>query len=269
MTPPLRYTVLIPARNEAEALPTLFETLADASGSAATGSAVTILVVDNGSTDGTAEVARAHGARVVEEPRPGYGRACLAGIRAIAAGEPPEALVFLDADDFLAPAQLARLLDPIRSDEADLVIGERASSTDRGVRWHARLGNRLVLAAMRAAYGSRVGDMGPFRAIRWSALEALALDDETYGWYVQMQVRALRDGYRVIGVPVAFERRTVGRSKVSGDLAASVRAGVVMLGTLAVEILRPGRKGAGERRAGAVSGRGVEREGQPRADASS
>lgn len=235
-----RYAVLVPARNEAETLPALFEELADA-----TGSGAAVWVVDNGSTDGTADVARAHGARVVEEPRPGYGRACLAGIRAIAAGEPPGTLVFLDADDFLAPAQLGRLLDPIRADEADLVIGERVSAAGRGVRWHARVGNRLVLATMRAAYGSRVRDMGPYRAIRWSTLVALALDDETYGWYVQMQVRALREGYRVIGVPVAFERRSVGRSKVSGNAAASVRAGLVMLGTLAREIVRPGRKGAG------------------------
>lgn len=261
MTDPLRYAVLIPARNEAEALPTLFGAIAEATGSgthAATGNGpahaasspalavprpATVVVVDNGSTDGTADVARALGARVAEEPRPGYGRACLAGIRTIADGEPPEALVFLDADDFLAPAQLARVLEPIRADEADLVIGERSAAGNRGVRWHARLGNRLVLAVLRAAYGSGVRDMGPFRAIRWSTLRALSLDDETYGWYVQMQVRALRRGDRVLGIPVTFERRTVGRSKVSGDIAASVRAGLVMLGTLAVEIARPRRTG--------------------------
>jgi len=254
VTAPLRYAVLVPARNEADALPILLGALRSATGPPAAPDPrdpavpppATVVVVDNGSTDGTAAVARAHGGRVVAEPRPGYGRACLAGIRALASGDPPDALVFLDADDFLAPPQLGRLLGPLRADEADLVIGERAPGTrERGVRWHARLGNRVVLSAMRAAYGSRVRDMGPFRAIRWSTLCALALDDETYGWYVQMQVRALRGGYRVRGVPVSFERRTVGRSKVSGDLAASVRAGAVMMETLAIEILRPGRRGAG------------------------
>lgn len=250
MTASFRYAILIPARNEAEALPSLFEALGEASDSCAPRPAA-VVVVDNGSTDGTADVARAHGARVVAEPRPGYGRACLAGIRALADDDPPDALVFLDADDFLAPAQLARLLDPLAAGEADLVIGERTSVSDGGVRWHARLGNRLVLGAMRAAYGSSVHDMGPFRAIRWRVLRALALDDETYGWYVQMQVRALRGGYRVVGVPVSFERRTVGRSKVSGDLAASVRAGRVMLWTLAYEMLRP-RPPAGSGRKGGV-----------------
>lgn len=249
MTATFRYAILVPARDEAEALPRLFEALGRAAAPEGPeglriSRPAAIVVVDNGSTDGTADVARAHGARVIDEPRAGYGRTCLAGIRALADGDPPDALVFLDADDFLAPAQLGRLLAPVAADDADLVIGERASAGDRGVRWHARLGNRLVLAAMRAAYGSRARDMGPFRAIRWSTLEALGLDDETYGWYVQMQVRALRGGYRVLGVPVSFERRTVGRSKVSGDLAASLVAGAVMIATLAVEILRPGRERA-------------------------
>jgi len=254
----MRIAILVPARDEAEALPGLFEALRPALAGMAP--PADVVVVDNGSSDDTAGVARSLGARVVREPRPGYGRACLSGIDAIAADGPPDVLVFLDADDHLAPAGIRSLLDPIAGDAADLVIGERvAREGDGGVRWHARLGNRLVLAAMRLRYGSRVRDMGPFRAIRWTTLVRLDLDDRNYGWYVQMQVRALRAGARVLGTPVAFERRTAGASKVSGSAIASVRAGWVMLRTLAVEMLRPSDARAG----------GTETRDQSRADTSS
>lgn len=230
---PARTAVLVPARDEAEALPRLIAELRAAGEPIAT-----LIVVDNGSRDGTAEVARALGADVVQEARPGYGQACLAGIGQLRS-DPPDVLVFLDADDFAAAAQLAVILEPIRRGEADLVIGERKAADHEGVRWHARLGNWLVLGVLRRLYGSAVRDMGPFRAIRWSALETLRMDDTSYGWYVQMQVRALRAGYRVCGRPVDFERRTVGRSKVSGSLPASMRAGWVMIRTLIVEASRP------------------------------
>ncbi len=231
----LRYAILIPARDEAAALGPLLERV-----QAADPPPESVVVVDNGSRDGTDEVARRGGATVVPEPMPGYGRACRAGIDHMSRMTPPEALVFLDADDFAAPAQIGDLLRPIAEGRADLVIGERRSASGRGVRLHARWGNRLVLAFLRGLYGSKVRDMGPFRAIRWACLERLRLDDRDYGWYVQMQVRALRSGYRVIGVPVRFERRTVGRSKVSGSLRASFAAGRVMLRTLAAEAIRPG-----------------------------
>lgn len=232
----MRYAILIPARDEAETLPRLFEEIRRAPAPPP----ATIVVVDNASEDGTAAVAASFGASVVREERPGYGQACQAGIARLRRESPvPDAVVFLDADDYLAPSQLGTLLDPIAADEADLVIGERAAATaSEGVRWHARLGNRFVLRVLRRAYGSDVRDMGPFRAIRWRVLDRLALDDPDYGWYVQMQVRALRAGSRVIGVPVRFRRRTAGRSKVSGSVVASLRAGWAMLRTLAVEIGR-------------------------------
>ena len=230
----MRTAILIPARDESDALPTVLESLVEVGiGTDA------VVVVDNGSSDGTGEIARTLGVNVVEEPRPGYGRACLAGMAWLRASRRPDTLVFLDADDFSAPDQLGSLIDPIAAGAADLVIGERRSVGSGGVRLHAKLGNQLVLTALRVLYGSSVRDMGPFRAIRWSALESLALDDTNYGWYVQMQVRALRAGFRVRGVPVDFERRTVGTSKVSGSAIGSARAGWVMLRTLAVETMRP------------------------------
>jgi glycosyltransferase involved in cell wall biosynthesis len=240
----MSYAVLIPARNEAAALPHLFEAL----GRLGPDGPWRTVVVDNGSTDDTADVARGLGAEVVDEPRPGYGQACLAGLGHLAS-DPPAVVVFLDADDFVAPAQIPLLLAPFAAGDADLVVGERAHDQgDPGVRWHARLGNHLVTGIMNRRFGSRVHDMGPFRAIGWEALRSLSLDDRNYGWYVQMQVRALRSGLRVVGVPVEFERRSVGKSKVSGDPIASMRAGVVMLRTLAVEILR--KPAGGERRRG-------------------
>lgn len=226
--------VLIPARNEAEALPGLFVRL-DAE---SVPGLRDIIVVDNGSTDETATVAAAAGARVVTEPRPGYGIACQRGIDALAGDAVmPDVLVFLDADDYEAPAQIARLVEPILEDLADMVVGLRRTGKDPGVRWHAALGNRVILGALRVLYGDRTTDMGPFRAVRWSNLEALALDDASYGWYVQMQIRALRSGCRVSAIPVRFRRRNVGRSKVSGSLRGSLGAGWVMLRTLAVEVL--------------------------------
>ncbi|MFQ5679756.1 MAG: glycosyltransferase family 2 protein [Gemmatimonadota bacterium] len=234
--------VLIPARDEEASLPGVLGALGEADPGRGFRLA-TVVVVDNGSTDATARVASRAGTAVVREPRKGYGRACLRGIAALAGlGSPPDILVFLDADDDLAPGQLRTLLTPLREEEADLVIGERHYPRGEGVRIHALLGNRGVSWVLRGVYASTTRDLGPFRAIRWAALRELALDDRTFGWYVQMQIRALKAGFRVVGVPVAFRRRTRGRSKVSGSLRASLVAGRVILRTLAAEIVRPGRE---------------------------
>ncbi len=230
--------VLVPARNEADCLPDLLDRLSAAD-------IDLVIVVDNGSMDDTARIAAERGAAVTLEPVPGYGRACLAGIRELAAaGPPPEVLVFMDADDFLAPSQIGSLVAPIAGDEADLVIGERRSNPGGpGVRRHARMGNALVTRVLRRVYGSGVRDLGPFRAIRFSCLRRLELDDPDYGWYVQMQVRALRSGCRVVGVPVDFHARTAGKSKVSGSVRGSVLAGIKILWTLTGEIVGgPGRR---------------------------
>lgn len=230
--------LLIPARDEEESLPGLLAELRGAD----PGPGVRlseIIVVDNGSTDRTGKIAVAAGATWVREPRVGYGRACQRGIAELRRRPvPPDVLVFLDADDLLAPGQIGSLVGPIHAGRADLVIGERYHPRGEGVRSHAALGNRWISWVLKGMYASPTRDMGPFRAIRWDCLRELALDDPTYGWYVQMQVRALRLGYRVEGIPVAFRRRTLGQSKVSGSLKASAAAGYVMLRTLAVETIR-------------------------------
>jgi len=193
-----------------------------------------VVVVDNGSTDGTARVAAAHGARVVGEPRRGYGAACLAGVRSAltsAATRPPDVIVFLDGDFSDDPREMAALVAPILDRGIDLVIGSRAlGARERGaLTMQQRLGNALICALMRVLHGARYTDLGPFRAIRREALERLALDAAGLGWTVQMQVRAARRGLRIEEVPVTCRRRAAGRSKVSGTVRGVIGAGTAFL----------------------------------------
>lgn len=202
------------------------------------------IVVDNGSTDGTADVARAGGAEVVAEPRRGYGAACLAGIRHLEHhGATPGILVFMDADGSDDPRDMERLVEPVRSGAADLVLGVRRSGERVGsVLPHARLGNRIVLALTRLLFGRRFQDLPPFRAIRFSSLRALEMDDGDWGWTLQMQIRAVGAGLRIREVQVAHRRRTEGVSKISGSLSMSVRVGLKMFWTLARERARQARR---------------------------
>jgi hypothetical protein len=190
-----------------------------------------VIVVDNGSRDRTAEVARSAGARVVSEPRRGYGQACLAGIAA--AGD-ADVLVFLDADHSDDPGQLAGILEPILAGEADLVIGSRQlGRRARGSHpWHAVLGTRFCVALMNLLLGTRATDLGPFRAISAVALRRLDMRDRDFGWTVEMQAKAALAGLRVREVPVDYRPR-IGRSKVSGTLSGSLRAGAKILGVIA------------------------------------
>lgn len=226
--------VLVPARNEEESLPGLLSALGREAPDAG------VLVVDNGSDDATAEAARRGGARVVREPEPGYGRACRRGLDALAGRpSPPEVVVFVDADDHRAPAQVRRLAEPVLAGDAEMVRGRRRSGDAPGVHLHAALGNAAVSFLLRGLYAAAVRDMGPFRAVRLAPLRALALDEPAYGWYVQMDLRALRAGWRVDEVPVAFRRRREGRSKISGSVRGSLRAARGLLAALGRELVRP------------------------------
>lgn len=195
------------------------------------------IVVDNGSRDGTAEVARSRGARVVHEPRRGYGQACLAGIEAARGAD---VLVFLDADRSDYPEQIADVLEPILSGRADLVIGSRQlGRRAAGAQpWHAVLGTRLCVFLMNALIGTRATDLGPFRAIRSEALGRLDMRDRNFGWTVEMQAKAQRAGLRVVEVPVDYRPR-LGRSKISGTLSGSVRAGTKILGRILYHAVAP------------------------------
>ena len=195
------------------------------------GLAATVIVVDNGSTDATVRVAQQAGALVVHEPRRGYGAACLAGISAAGACD---IFVFLDGDYSDYPEQMPLLVEPIASGLADFVIGSRmAGGRNAGViPAQARFGNRLACALMHCIHGFRYSDLGPFRAISAAALYALDMRDTNYGWTIEMQIKAVKRGLRIMEVPVNYRSR-IGCSKISGTLWGSVRAGYKILYTIA------------------------------------
>ncbi len=194
-----------------------------------------VVLADNGSTDHTAERARAGGAVVVHEPRRGYGSACLAGLRWIAdQGQPPHIVAFLDADLADDPTLLPSLLEPIATDRADLVIASRLKHAEPGaLTTPQRLCNTLSCAAIRLATGCRVTDLGPMRAIRWASLQQLHMQDTTWGWTVEMQFKAAAYGLRVTQIDAPYRRRHAGKSKISRSLTGSVRAGCKITTTLA------------------------------------
>lgn len=235
-----RVSVVIPALNEESSLPLVLDAIPREL-------VHEILVVDNGSEDGTARAAREHAARVIREPRRGYGSACLAGI---AAADRPDVFAFLDADYSDRPEELPEILAPILERRADLVIGSRTTGErERGALLpQAILGNWLATGLIRLFWGERFTDLGPFRAIRADALRALDMRDRDFGWTVEMQVKAARAGLRCAEVPVSYRRR-VGRSKITGTVRGTVLASRKILGTILAEALRGrGRRpGAGER----------------------
>lgn len=192
-----------------------------------------IIVVDNGSTDQTAAVARSHGALVVHETRRGYGNACLGGLAHVA--PETEVIVFLDADGSDLPAEAPQLIRPIAEGRTDLVVGSRELGCREpgALNVHQRLGNRVAVWLTQLLYGFRYTDLGPFRAIRHSSLKQLQMADRNYGWTIEMQVKALRKGLRVLEVPVTCRRRLGGDSKVSGTFTGSVAAGFKILWTIA------------------------------------
>ncbi len=218
--------VIIPVLNEEKALPSVLLGLS-------TDLVRRVIVVDNGSSDRSGDVARQGGAEVVCEPRRGYGRAVWTGVEQVAQ-DPPDILVFIDGDAADDPGELPALLAPIEQDRADLVIGSRmAGHTERGAMSPAqKIGNILVPAAIRLIYGTRTTDLGPFRAIRWPTLMDLELIDRGFGITVEMQIKAAKKKVRVVEVPVTYRPR-IGQSKISGTLTGTIKAAAKILWTVA------------------------------------
>lgn len=191
-----------------------------------------IIVVDNGSTDSTAQVARAAGATVLHEPRRGYGQACLTGI-AHARRRNHQILVFLDGDYSDHPEEMWRLVEPIVERGYDMTIGARApQKREPGAMLpQALFGNWLATGLISLVWKARFTDLGPFRAIRTEALERIGMQDTNWGWTVEMQIKAARDGLRWLEVPVSYRRR-IGTSKISGTISGSVKAGWKILYTI-------------------------------------
>ena len=218
--------VVIPAFNEEQSLPRV---LADLPRSLVR----RVVVVDNNSSDATEKVAGEGGAMVVFEGVPGYGSACLAGLEHLRLNDPPDIVVFVDADYSDHPDELPRLVTPILEDRADLVIGSRilGQRERRALLPQARAGNAVACTLIRLLYRHRYTDLGPFRAVRWHLLEQLSMSDPDFGWTAEMQVKALRHGLRVVEVPVSYRRR-IGGSKITGTLRGTILAGYKILWTV-------------------------------------
>jgi len=221
--------LIIPARDEEDNIPPLLTALPK-------GLFRHVIVADNGSTDQTAQVARSFKARVVSEPYRGYGAACLAGLNFIEQeSNPPDMVAFLDADLSDDPSQLVALCELISQNKADLVVGSRRRFAEAGsLTITQRFGNSLACSLILALTGKRFSDLGPMRVIRWESLLALQMKDRTWGWTVEMQYKAATKGLRTSELHVPYHRRRAGRSKISGSILGSVRAGTKILSTIGI-----------------------------------
>ncbi|MEM1207895.1 MAG: glycosyltransferase family 2 protein [Planctomycetota bacterium] len=224
--------LVVPAYNEAENIDPLFDALRPVVGD---GRPIRrVVLADNRSTDGTGERAAARGARVVREERPGYGAACLAAIAEARRADAPDAIAFLDADLSDDPAELPGLLAPLIDRSADLVIGQRLARAEPGaLEPHQRFGNWLACALIARSTGRRYRDLGPMRALTVDALDRLGMADTTWGWTVEMQFKAVTRGLRVTEIDVPYRKRHAGRSKISGSIVGSYKAGTKIIGTIA------------------------------------
>jgi glycosyltransferase involved in cell wall biosynthesis len=234
----VRVSVIIPTHNEAQAIARV---LADLPSDLTT----EVIVVDSNSNDGTPEIAARMGARVVQEPRRGYGRACLTGL---ATANSPDIVVFLDGDYSDRPAELPILLAPIidgpAEGRADITLGSRLQRSAGALPWHQVFGNRLAASLIKVLYGLKISDLGPFRAARADVLRALALEETTYGWAVEMILKGALAGFRVVEVPVSYYPR-IGKSKISGTLKGTVGAAWFILSLIVRYYFRRRRGGAG------------------------
>ena len=218
-----KISVIIPAYNEEESLPHVLNDLPQ-------DRLHQIIVVDNRSTDRTAEVARANGATVVYEKRQGYGQACLSGMGVLDA---PDIVVFLDGDYSDYPEEIDLLVAPIIKDEADFIVGSRMilKESRKALLPQARYGNMLAVFLIRLFFGHRFTDLGPFRAIRYESLQAIGMRDKNFGWTVEMQIKAVNKGLRIREIPVRYRMR-IGVSKITGTVSGTFKAGTKIIYTI-------------------------------------
>ncbi|GGZ46633.1 glycosyltransferase family 2 protein [Mesonia mobilis] len=219
-----RIKVIIPAFNEADSIGLVIQDIPDL--------VEEVIVVSNNSTDQTEENARKAGASVLTETRKGYGYACLKGMDYVAEqAEKPDVIVFLDGDYSDYPEQLSAIIQPILQENIDFVIGARVDRLreEGSMTFPQIFGNWLATRLMRLFFGARFTDLGPFRAIKYEKLLALKMEDKTYGWTVEMQLKAIKQKLSYVEVPVNYRNR-IGVSKVSGTLKGAVMAGVKILG---------------------------------------
>ncbi len=218
-----RISVIIPAINEESSIGLVLNALPKES-------LHEIIVVDNGSTDATARVARESGARVVEEKRKGYGSACLKGISEL---NSPDVVVFLDGDFSDFPEEITQLVEPIAAGEKDFVLGSRMilAESRAALLPQARYGNWLAVFLMRLFFGVRYTDLGPFRAIRYESLKNIGMQDTNFGWTVEMQIKAVQHKLRTLEIPVHYRER-VGVSKITGTVSGTFKAGTKIIYTI-------------------------------------
>jgi glycosyltransferase involved in cell wall biosynthesis len=237
----VRVSVVIPTYNEAQAIGRV---LADLPSNLVT----EVIVVDSNSSDGTPDLARRMGAHVIQEPRRGYGRACLTGL---ANTQNPDVVVFLDGDYSDRPSELPVLLAPIIENRADITVGSRLGTTRNpgALPWHALFGNRLAASLIRLLFRVKISDLGPFRAVRADVLRALALEEPTYGWAVEMILKGAVAGFRIVEVPVSYYPR-IGESKISGTAKGTIGAAWFILSRIVRHYFRGRKAGTLRRRTG-------------------
>ena len=218
-----RISIIIPAFNEESSIGLVLDALPQ-------DKIHEIIVVNNNSTDDTARVAIEYGARVVEEPQKGYGSACLKGIDELNA---PDIVVFLDGDFSDFPEEIVELVSPIEKGDADFVLGSRMILTEsrRALLPQARYGNRLAVFLIKLFFNYSFTDLGPFRAIRYSSLMAIGMQDMDFGWTVEMQIKAVKNGLRIQELPVKYRER-IGVSKITGTVSGTFKAGTKIIYTI-------------------------------------